>query len=97
MRARRPRSHLLYNERLSAGVDAMIDEVEARLAAAFADAQISVTGEGNRVEVRVVSAEFEGLSRVKRQQAVYRAIREMIDSGAIHAVTIKASAPGDPP
>lgn len=73
----------------------MIDEVEARLAAAFGDAQIAVAGEGNRVEVRVVSAQFEGLSRVKRQQAVYAPIRELIDSGAIHAVTIKASTPGE--
>lgn len=73
----------------------MIDEVEARLAAAFGDAQIAVAGEGNRVEVRVVSAQFEGLSRVKRQQAVYAPIRELIDSGAIHAVTIKASTPSE--
>ena len=75
----------------------MIDEVETRLAAAFEDAQIAVAGEGNRVEVRIVSAQFEGLSRVKRQQAVYAPIRELIDSGAIHAVTIKASTPSEQP
>ena len=75
----------------------MIDEVEARLAAAFEDARIAVSGEGNRVEVRIVSAQFEGLSRVKRQQAVYGPIRELIDSGAIHAVTIKASTPSEQP
>ena len=75
----------------------MIDEVEARLAAAFEGAQIAVAGEGNRVEVRIVSAQFEGLSRVKRQQAVYAPIRELIDSGTIHAVTIKASTPSEQP
>ena len=73
----------------------MIDEVRARLAEAFEDAQIAVAAQGNRVEVRVVASHFEGLSRVKRQQAVYAAIGEWIASGAIHAVTIKAFAPGE--
>ena len=33
-----------------------------------------------------VSALFEGLSRVKRQQLVMRSIRDELDSGAIHAI-----------
>ncbi len=73
----------------------MIDEVQARLAAAFENAEIAVTGEGNRFEVRVVTEAFTGLSRVRRQQAVYAAIREFIDSGAIHAVTIRAATPAE--
>ena len=73
----------------------MIDEVRARLADAFEDAQIAVAAQGNRVEVRVVASQFQGVSRVKRQQAVYAAIREWIASGAIHAVTIKALAPDE--
>ena len=71
----------------------MIEEVQARLGAAFEDADIAVAGEGNRCEVRVVSAAFEGLSRVKRQQAVYAAIGDLIATGTIHAVTIKALTP----
>ena len=38
-----------------------------------------------------MSDAFEGLSRVKRQQAVYAAIQELIASGAIHAVTISTA------
>ena len=71
----------------------MVEEVQARLSATFEDADIAVAGEGNRCEVRVVSAAFEGLSRVKRQQAVYAAIGDLIASGTIHAVTIKALTP----
>ena len=71
----------------------MIEEVQARLSATFEDADIAVAGEGNRCEVRVVSAAFEGLSRVKRQQAVYAAIGDLIATGTIHAVTIKALTP----
>ena len=73
----------------------MIDEVRARLADAFGYARIAVAAEGNRVEVRVVTEDFNGVSRVKRQQAVYAAIGDLIASGAIHAVTIKASTPSE--
>lgn len=73
----------------------MIEEIEKRVAAAFAGADVAVTGQGNHFEVRVVAAAFAGLSRVKRQQAVYAALRDLIASGAMHAVTIKALAPSE--
>ena len=69
----------------------MIDDLKSRLEEAFADAEVAVVGEGNRFEIRVVSAAFEGLNRVRRQQAVYAVIGDLIASGAIHAVTIHAS------
>ncbi|MCY3622423.1 MAG: BolA/IbaG family iron-sulfur metabolism protein [Gammaproteobacteria bacterium] len=68
----------------------MIDDLKSRLEEAFTDAQVAVVGEGNRFEIRVVSAAFEGLNRVRRQQAVYAVIGDLIASGAIHAVTIHA-------
>jgi len=69
----------------------MIDDLKSRLEEAFADAEVAVVGEGNRFEIHVVSAAFEGLNRVRRQQAVYAVIGDYIASGAIHAVTIHAS------
>ncbi|MDE0038562.1 MAG: BolA/IbaG family iron-sulfur metabolism protein [Gammaproteobacteria bacterium] len=69
----------------------MIDDLKSRLEEAFPDAEVAVAGEGNRFEVHVVSAAFEGLSRVARQRAVYAVIGDLIASGAIHAVTIRAS------
>lgn len=69
----------------------MIDDLKSRLEEAFPDAEVAVAGEGNRFEVGVVSAVFEGLSRVRRQQAVYAVIGDLIASGAIHAVTIRAN------
>jgi acid stress-induced BolA-like protein IbaG/YrbA len=41
----------------------------------------------------VVSAEFEGLSRVRRQQAVYAALGQRIQSGEVHALSLKAYTP----
>ena len=73
----------------------MIEEVQSRLDAAFENAEITVAGEGNRFEVRVITDAFSGLSRVKRQQAVYAAIGDLIASGAIHAVTINAMTPAE--
>ena len=69
----------------------MIDDLKSRLEEAFPDAEVAVAGAGNRFEVHVAAAAFEGLSRVKRQQAVYAVIGDLIASGAIHAVTIRAS------
>ena len=69
----------------------MVEDIEARLRDALGEAEVAVDGEGNRFVIDVVSDDFEGLSRVKRQQAVYAAIHDLIASGAIHAVTIRAA------
>ena len=71
----------------------MVEDIEARLREELDAAEVAVEGAGNRFEIDVVSEEFEGLSRVKRQQLVYAAIDDLIASGAIHAVTIKAATP----
>lgn len=73
----------------------MVEDVRSRVEAAFDGADIAVAGEGNRCEVRVVSDAFSGLSRVKRQQAVYAAIGDLIAAGTVHAVTIRALTPDE--
>ena len=52
------------------------------------EAEVEVAGEGNRFDVRVASAAFKGLSRVRQQQLVYEAIGDLIRDGSVHAVTI---------
>lgn len=69
----------------------MVEDIEARLRDALGDAEVTVDGAGNRFEIDVVSDDFGGLNRVKRQQVVYAAIEDLIASGAIHAVTIRAA------
>ncbi|MYA16229.1 MAG: BolA/IbaG family iron-sulfur metabolism protein [Gammaproteobacteria bacterium] len=73
----------------------MIEDLKSRLEGAFADAEVAVDGEGNRFEIHLVSAAFDGLTRVKRQQAVYAVIGDLISSGAVHAVTIRAMTPAE--
>jgi acid stress-induced BolA-like protein IbaG/YrbA len=71
------------------------DEVEARIAQAIASSAVTARGDSNRMEVTVVSTVFEGMSRVRKQQLVYAAIGELIKSGALHAVTIRAFTPAE--
>jgi len=49
-----------------------------------------ISGDGSKFEARVVADAFDGLNTVKRHQLVYAALQEHIQSGAIHALTIKA-------
>lgn len=69
--------------------------IEARLRERIADADVSASGEGNRVHVRVASPAFAGLSRVRRQQLVYGAIDDLIRAGTVHAVTMETRAPDE--
>lgn len=53
----------------------------------------SASGESH-FNVVVISAAFEGLSRVDRQRRVNAALKEAFDGG-LHALSIKALAPGE--
>ena len=63
--------------------------LQNRIRAHLGEAEVEVTGEGNRFDLRVTSAAFKGLSRVRRQQLVYEAIGDLIRDGTVHAVTIR--------
>ena len=73
----------------------MQDQIRANLENEFQDAQIDVVVDGNRSLVRVISDEFEGMLRVRREQRVYAALKELLASGELHAVTIQAKTPSE--
>ena len=54
---------------------------------------LTVEMSGNHCTIIIVSALFDGLNQVKRQQMVYQCLQEKITSGEIHAVNIKALTP----
>ncbi|MBP6381182.1 MAG: BolA/IbaG family iron-sulfur metabolism protein [Pseudomonadales bacterium] len=66
------------------------DEIRALVAAGMPGAEVAVGGDGYHIELAVVSDAFEGLSRVRRQQLVYGVLADVIRSGALHAVNIRA-------
>lgn len=59
----------------------------------FPDAQVSVSLNGGHVDIQVVSADFEGLRPVARQQRVYAPLAPLIADGTLHAVNISATTP----
>lgn len=69
------------------------DQLAMLLQAAFPQAEVHVTGQAGKFDLRIVDAQFEGLRPVARQQAVYAPINEQIASGVVHAVTIRAMTP----
>lgn len=71
----------------------MNQEIAERISKAFPDCEVEVAVEGNRALIEVASQAFEGLSRVRRHQAVYRCVADLIAEGTLHAVTIKTSVP----
>ncbi len=69
------------------------DEIKQRIAAGLPDCEITVSGDGSHFEAIVVGDVFAGKSPVKKQQMVYATVNELITSGALHALTIKAYTP----
>ena len=71
------------------------DELENRLKKRFSNAQVSVEVQGSSAFVGVISDDFLGHSQVQRQQSVYSLINDLIQSGELHAVTIRAKTPAE--
>jgi stress-induced morphogen len=72
----------------SASRDTQAD-LERAIAEAFPDAVVEVGANSpGHFEIRVVSASFEGQSRVKQQQRVYAAIAHLMkgDAAPVHAI-----------
>lgn len=62
--------------------------IETILAEALPGCELTLAAEGNKLSLRIVADEFEGLSRVKRQQKIYALLNDRIQSGEIHAVSM---------
>ncbi|HET9843958.1 MAG TPA: BolA/IbaG family iron-sulfur metabolism protein [Gammaproteobacteria bacterium] len=56
---------------------------------AIPDAEIFVEGDGYHYQTTVISDVFKDKSLVERQKLVYKAVSEHIQSGELHALTIK--------
>lgn len=53
---------------------------------------VNVAGDGRHFEAVVVSDEFAGMSRVQRQQRVYKTLGARME-GEVHALSIKTFTP----
>ena len=54
---------------------------------------LAVDGDGAHFEAVIVSREFEGKNRIQRQQTVYKALGGRMESGEIHALSMRTLTP----
>lgn len=71
------------------------ETIKEKLEQALVLDECIVKGENGTFQVIAVSAIFEDMSRVKKQQAIYGPLTEEIATNAIHALSIKALTPDE--
>jgi stress-induced morphogen len=72
------------------------EELKTRIEQALPGSTAAVedlTGGGDHFRAEIVSARFDGLSRIEQHQLVYSIFGDEI-GGAIHALSLKTSSPG---
>ncbi len=70
------------------------EEVRRYIAQGLACDRVEVEGDGRHFFATIVSAEFEGASRVARHQRVYRALGDRMRE-QIHALSMKTLTPAE--
>lgn len=71
------------------------DEVKRMIAQGLACQEVLVESDGKHYEAIVISAEFEGKSRVKRQQMINAILKTHFDSGELHALSMRTLTPAE--
>ena len=69
------------------------EDIEAMILEAIPDAQIEIVdlaGDGDHYKARIVSASFEGVSRVRQHQMVYAALKGKM-GGELHALALETA------
>lgn len=67
----------------------MKDKIKRILTQAFGSQVAVESQDGVHFSATVISEKFKGLSRVKQQQLVMNLLKAEIDSGRIHALSLK--------
>jgi len=74
--------------------DPTADDVRGYIAAGLPCTYLEVEGDGRHFFATIVSAEFEGLLRVRRHQRVYAALGDRMRE-QIHALSMKTLTPAE--
>ena len=74
--------------------DPTADDVSSFIGAGLVCAHLQVEGDGRHFFATIVSAEFDGRSRVARHQRVYAALGERMRE-QIHALSMKTLTPAE--
>lgn len=71
------------------------DDIRRRLSPLFPDAKLQINGEDCNFELQVVSEAFAGQRPLKRQQTILALFKDDLQSGALHALSVKAYTPAE--
>ena len=69
------------------------NQIESWIAAGLPCEFVAVQGDGQHFEAVIVSSEFSGLNRVKRQQRINAILKPRFDTGELHALSMKTLTP----
>ncbi len=70
-------------------------QIETWIAAELACEHLSVDGDGHHFAALIVSTEFAGQNRVKRQQRVNAILKPRFDTGELHALSMQTLTPDE--
>ncbi|HHJ14945.1 MAG TPA: BolA/IbaG family iron-sulfur metabolism protein [Gammaproteobacteria bacterium] len=70
------------------------EELKKIIEAGIPAAEVRVQGDGDHFEATVVSAAFEGKTKVQQHQMVYAALGDLMQ-GAVHALSFRTFTPED--
>ena len=71
------------------------DEIIRRVKGLYPDALVDLDGADCSFEMIVISAAFEGLNSLKRQQSILALFRDELAGGKLHALSIRAKTPAE--
>lgn len=71
------------------------DDVKNLIEQGIPGSQAIVSGEGCNLSVTVISDAFDGKSMVQEQKMVYATVNQLINTGQLHALGIRALTPAE--
>jgi acid stress-induced BolA-like protein IbaG/YrbA len=69
------------------------EQIETWIREGLPCTHLAVDGDGQHFSAVIVSAEFAGLNRVKRQQRVNAILKPHFDTGVLHALSMQTLTP----
>jgi acid stress-induced BolA-like protein IbaG/YrbA len=70
-----------------------LETVKKLIEQAVGEAEVTVGGDGCNLSTTVISSDFEGISRIKQHRMVMDAVKGLIESGELHALSISTYTP----
>lgn len=86
--------HISYDVKISKRRKMQAEEIKQLIESHMTDSKVSVVGDdGYHFEALIIAPAFEGLSLLARQRMIYATLGDRMQTGLIHALSIKTFTP----